>query len=133
MSVASKKIEEKYQKLLKDIQRRPENRTCSDCDSRGNQYVVLPLNIFVCTTCSGIHREMQHRIKGVNMSTFSTDEIKALEKGGNSVGKATWMARWNATDGTPPAEGEVEKLRKHIKDKYEHKRWYSDTPAAAPQ
>ena len=32
----SKKIEEKYQKLLKEIQKRPENKMCFDCNSRGN-------------------------------------------------------------------------------------------------
>ena len=42
----SKKIEEKYQKLLKEIQKRPENKMCFDCNSRGNQYVVLTLNTF---------------------------------------------------------------------------------------
>ena len=63
--MASKKLEEKYQKILKDCQRRPENRHCFDCSSRGNQYVVLNFNTFVCTSCSGIHREMQHKIKSV--------------------------------------------------------------------
>lgn len=85
--MASKKLEEKYQKLLKDIQRRQHNRGCFDCDSRGNQYVVLNYMTFVCTTCSGIHREMQHRTKSVGMSTFSIEEIKALDAGGNAVAK----------------------------------------------
>ena len=63
--MASKKLEEKYQKILKDCQRRPENRHCFDCSSRGNQYVVLNFNTFGCTSCAGIHREMQHKIKSV--------------------------------------------------------------------
>ena len=57
----NKKIEEKYQRLLKEVQKRPENRKCFDCTGRANQYVVLEFNTFVCTTCSGIHRELQHR------------------------------------------------------------------------
>lgn len=85
--MASKKLEDKYQKLLKEVQRRPCNRSCFDCDGRGNQYVVLNFSTFVCTTCSGVHREMQHRTKSVGMSTFSIDEIKAIEKGGNDVAK----------------------------------------------
>ena len=52
--MTSKKLEEKYQKILKDCQRKQENRHCFDCTSRGNQYVVLNYNIFVCTTCSGV-------------------------------------------------------------------------------
>ncbi|EOD39924.1 hypothetical protein EMIHUDRAFT_223106 [Emiliania huxleyi CCMP1516] len=42
----SKKIEEKYQKMLKEIQKRPENRHCFDCSGRGNQYVVLNYGVF---------------------------------------------------------------------------------------
>ena len=30
----SKKIEEKYQRILKECQKRPENRTCFDCTGR---------------------------------------------------------------------------------------------------
>lgn len=89
----SKKIEEKYQKMLKEIQKRPENRHCFDCSGRGNQYVVLNYGVFVCTTCSGIHREEQHKIKSVGMSTFSTEEIKALERGGNGTAKSIWLAK----------------------------------------
>ena len=93
----SKKIEEKYQKMLKEIQKRPENRHCFDCSGRGNQYVVLNYGVFVCTTCSGIHREEQHKIKSVGMSTFSTEEIKALERGGNGTAKSIWLAKACAT------------------------------------
>ena len=127
----SKKLEEKYQKVLKDCQKRPENRHCADCTGRGNQYVVLNFNTFVCTSCSGIHREMQHKIKSVRgppcqhlgrgctrqgesicsqldslsapavqvgMSTFSIDEIKAVDAAGNKVGQAIWMAKYNPSD-----------------------------------
>jgi hypothetical protein len=112
----SKKVEEKYQRLLKEIQKRPENRTCFDCGGRGCQYVVLNYGTFVCTTCSGIHREEQHKIKSVGMSTFTTDEIKALDQGGNAVAKATWLARWTPSDGGP-TEGDVPKIRAYIKAK----------------
>ena len=94
----SAQIEEKYQRLLKECQKRQDNRTCFDCTGRGNQYVVLNFNTFVCTTCSGIHREMQHKIKSVGMSTFTLDEIKAIDKGGNAVAKGTWMAKHSTSE-----------------------------------
>ena len=123
-------LEEKYQKILKECQKRPENRGCSDCTGRGNQYVVLDFNTFVCTTCSGIHREMQHKIKSVGMSTFTTEEIKAIDKGGNALAKAQWMARYSANDQPIPSEGEADKIRAHLKLKYQQKRWYSHNTAA---
>lgn len=113
----SKKVEEKYQRILKECQKRQENRTCFDCNSRGNQYVVLNLNVFVCTTCSGIHREINHRVKSVGMSTFTTDEIKAIDKAGNAVGNASWMARYNPSENQIPPESDIEKIRAFMKIK----------------
>ena len=110
-------VQEKYQRILKECQKRPENRSCFDCSGRGNQYVVLNFNTFVCTTCSGIHREMQHKIKSVGMSTFTTDEIKLVDKGGNAIAKATWMARYTPGDGAIPAEGDADKIRAFLKQK----------------
>ena len=114
---SSKKIEEKYQRLLKEIQKRPGNRDCFDCTGRGNQYVVLNFNTLVCTTCSGVHRELQHRIKSVGMSTFSTEEIKELDKGGNTVAASTWLATWTPQELACPSEDEVAKIREYIKAK----------------
>ncbi len=114
----SKKMEEKYQRILRECQKRPENRSCFDCSGRGNQYVVLSFNTFVCTTCSGIHRELQHRVKSVGMSTFSTDEIKAIDKAGNAVARTTWMARWVEGQDMPiPPEGDESKIRSFVKAK----------------
>ena len=113
----TKKVEEKYQRLLKEIQKRPENRTCFDCSGRANQYVVLNFYTFVCTTCSGIHRELQHRIKSVGMSTFTTDEIKLLDKGGNTAANAIWMATYNPSDIAKPTEDDGAKIREFLKMK----------------
>ena len=113
----SKKVEEKYQRILKECQKRQENRTCFDCNSRGNQYVVLNLNVFVCTTCSGIHREINHRVKSVGMSTFTTDEIKAIDKAGNAVGNAMWMGRYQQSENMIPPESDADKIRAFMKMK----------------
>ena len=126
----TKKMEEKWQRILKDCQKKTENKSCFDCMGRGNQYVVLNFNTFVCTTCSGIHLEMQHKVKSVGMSTFTTDEIKAVDAGGNDKAWKMWMAKYDARDGNVPAEGEVEKLRAFLKRKYQEKRWYSQSWAA---
>ena len=81
-----------------------------------------------------MHRELQHKIKSVGMSTFSVEEIKKVDAGGNKRAQAVWMARYNPSDGPIPTEGEVEKIRKFLKDKYTNKRWYDESgvPAATP-
>ena len=122
-------------KSSRTVRRSRRTRAASTALSARNQYVVLNFNTFVCTTCSGIHREMQHKIKSVGMSTFSIDEIKAVAAGGNAVAKASWMAKHGPNDPQMQQEGETDKIRSFIKAKYQAKRWWSDTPApveAAP-
>jgi len=93
--MSQKSKEEKIVKLLKEIQKRPGNKQCADCTSRGNTYVVLNFNVFACTTCSGIHREIPHRIKSVGLSFFKQEEVDALDAGGNDAAKGLYMATWS--------------------------------------
>ena len=48
-------------------------------------YCVMNFNVFVCSACAGIHREMTHKVKGISMSVFTEQELKDLEKDGNAV------------------------------------------------
>ena len=90
------KVEE--MRLLND------NKKCFDCHEKvtsklietvllillcqGTTYVVLEFGIFVCSTCSGIHREMSHKgVKGVAMSNFTDKDVEGLQQKGNSVRK----------------------------------------------
>lgn len=41
--------------------------------------------MFVCSSCSGIHRELNHKVKGIGMSNFNDKEIEVLTKNGNEV------------------------------------------------
>ena len=101
-------LEEKYQKILKECQKRPENRTCNDCTGRGNQYVVLNYGVFVCTTCSGIHREEQHKIKSADKQAAMKAEIDAAHYKGAASQGAAMGSRLGATKapgagGAPPS------------------------------
>ncbi len=41
--------------------------------------------IFVCSKCAGLHRELNHKVKGIGMCVFSNDEVAFLQKWGNEV------------------------------------------------
>ena len=41
--------------------------------------------VFVCAHCSRVHRELNHKVKGLSMCVFNETEIKELSKNGNSV------------------------------------------------
>jgi hypothetical protein len=40
---------------------------------------------FVCSRCSGIHRELNHKVKGIGVSNFTETELNTLNKFGNDV------------------------------------------------
>ena len=52
---------------------------------QGTTYAVMDFGVFVCSTCSGVHRELSHKVKGVGMSNFSDKELELLQKNGNEV------------------------------------------------
>lgn len=43
------------------------------------------IGIFVCSRCAGLHRELNHKVKGLGLCTFSNDEVEFLSKWGNEV------------------------------------------------
>ena len=83
---------------------------------------------FVCTKCSGVHRELQFKIKGISMSTFTQDDAAALEGGGNLNFNAEYMARYNASRDMqiPTGSTDVTKLRDFIRLKYTDLKWHSE-------
>lgn len=43
--------------------------------AQGPSYVCTSFGTFVCTTCSGIHRNFDHKVKGMSASKFSPAEV----------------------------------------------------------
>ncbi|CAM9473035.1 unnamed protein product [Chrysoparadoxa australica] len=123
------KTEEQLRKGLRDAQRRPENKRCADCTERLPQYVIIDYSIFVCTACSGIHREFNHRVKSVSLATFDESEVKAVRKRGNRESNDLYLALYDPQSDVPEPDGNnTQKRREFIRMKYEEKKWYA-TPA----
>ena len=76
----NKKLEEKKNKeRLSKIVKLPENKKCFDCAGRGRtQYVVMPLWTFVCTGCSGVHREFSHRVLSITLHSFTKPSSRSV-------------------------------------------------------
>ncbi|CAL5387047.1 unnamed protein product [Camellia sinensis] len=72
----------KFLLMLFFPQDRPVLKT-SGIQKGGPQYVCTTFWTFVCTNCSGVHREFSHRVKSVSMAKFNTEEVNALQAGGN--------------------------------------------------
>lgn len=61
---------ERNKKRLAEILRQPDNKDCADCISRGPTWCAINWGIFVCITCSGIHRKMGVHISKVKSCTL---------------------------------------------------------------
>nr|GEY28413.1 probable ADP-ribosylation factor GTPase-activating protein AGD14 isoform X1 [Tanacetum cinerariifolium] len=98
----------------------------------GPQYVCTSFWTFVCTTCSGIHREFTHRVKSVSMAKFTSQEVSALQGGRNSSAKEIYFKEWDAQRQSFPDSSNVERLRDFIKHVYVDRRYSGERSLDKP-
>lgn len=116
--MTNRKEEERNEKIIRGLMKLPPNRRCINCNSLGPQYVCTNFWTFVCMTCSGIHREFTHRVKSVSMSKFTSQEVDALQKGGNQRARETYLKDWDPQRQRFPDNSNAEKVRQFIKSVY---------------
>jgi len=116
-------LDDRNLRLLRELQKLPDNRNCFDCSSRAPSYCNLLNFTFICEQCAGLHREMAHRVKSVSASRFSVEELTALREGGNQRALAAWMFKWNPEIDRFPDLTDVNSLRQHLRQKYLYYKW----------
>ncbi|KAL0290751.1 UNVERIFIED_CONTAM: putative ADP-ribosylation factor GTPase-activating protein AGD14 [Sesamum calycinum] len=88
-------------------------------------------------TCSGIHREFTHRVKSVSMSKFTSQEVDALQKGGNQRARDLFLKAWDPHKLRLTDNSNADKVREFIKNVYVERRYAveksSDRPPKDPQ
>lgn len=116
------KEDEKNEKIIRGLLKQPANRKCINCNMLGPQYVCTTFSTFICTTCSGIHREFTHRVKSVSMAKFTPQEIASLQAGGNERAREIYFKEWDPQQNIPDSNN-VDRLRDFIKHVYVHRRY----------
>ncbi|KAK6945003.1 Arf GTPase activating protein, partial [Dillenia turbinata] len=117
------KEDEKNERIIRGLLKLPANRRCMNCNSLGPQYVCTNFWTFVCTTCGGIHREFTHRVKSISMAKFNSQEVSALQGGGNETAKEIYLKEWDAQRQSFPDGSNIERLRDFIKHVYVDRRY----------
>ncbi|XP_059638094.1 probable ADP-ribosylation factor GTPase-activating protein AGD14 isoform X2 [Cornus florida] len=117
------KEDERNERIIRNLLKLPDNRRCINCNSLGPQYVCTNFWTFVCTNCSGIHREFTHRVKSVSMAKFTSQEVSALQGGGNARAKDIYFKEWDPQRHSVPDSSQVERLRDVIKHVYVDRRY----------
>nr|CAB3496080.1 unnamed protein product [Digitaria exilis] len=123
MAGASRKEEERNERIVRGLLKLPPNRRCVNCNGLGPQYVCTSFWTFVCVSCSGIHREFTHRVKSVSMSTFSSQEVEALQKGGNQRARESFLKDFDTQKMRLPDSSNIANLREFIKAVYVERRY----------
>ncbi|XP_031489591.1 probable ADP-ribosylation factor GTPase-activating protein AGD14 isoform X1 [Nymphaea colorata] len=126
------KEDEKNEKIIRGLLKLPANRKCINCNSLGPQYVCTTFWTFVCTTCSGIHREFTHRVKSVSMAKFSSQEVNALQTGGNERAREIYFKEWDPQRHSAPDSSNPDRLRDFIKHVYVDRRYTGERSADRP-
>ncbi|CEG44892.1 Predicted GTPase-activating protein [Plasmopara halstedii] len=122
--ISEERQEERLIQDLRDFQRSiPANKRCFDCNEMMPQYVCLDFNTFVCTACSGIHREFAHRVKSISMSKFTESEVKnMIKRGGNEAAQKFWRSKHDPSF-RPNGGTDGERTRNFIRLTYIDRKW----------
>lgn len=112
---------------LRSIQRSDKaNKQCANCGELGPVYICSDFHTFVCTDCSGLHRELSHKVKSISMSNWTKEEVDALEtSGGNAGDKAKYMSGYDPRVYPQPQGSNRDRLRDFLRAKYIERRWAS--------
>ncbi|KAK7377283.1 hypothetical protein VNO80_02705 [Phaseolus coccineus] len=99
--------------------------------NQGPQYVCTTFSTFICTYCSGIHREFTHRVKSVSMAKFSLEEVTALQAGGNERAKQIYLKELDPLRHSIPDSSNIPKLREFIKHVYVERRYTGESSSSS--
>ncbi|WVZ99374.1 hypothetical protein U9M48_044693, partial [Paspalum notatum var. saurae] len=68
------------------------------------------------------HREFSHRVKSISMARFTSQEVSALQEGGNERAKEIYFKHWDF-QGPVIDSSDVDRLRTFIKNVYVERRY----------
>nr|POE45824.1 isoform 2 of probable adp-ribosylation factor gtpase-activating protein agd14 [Quercus suber] len=68
-------------------------------------------------------REFTHRVKSVSMAKFTSQEVEALQNGGNQRARELYLKDWDLQRQRLPDSSNVDKIREFIKNVYVERRY----------
>jgi Arf-GAP domain and FG repeat-containing protein 1 len=111
---------------LQELRKVQANKKCFDCNQAGTTYAIPELGIFLCSICGGIHREFNHRVKGLSTCNFSEAEVSKLKAVGNERASSIWLAKHDSRLNPIPDIKDSNRLKDFLRLKYIERRFYEN-------
>ncbi|PNH10752.1 putative ADP-ribosylation factor GTPase-activating protein AGD5 [Tetrabaena socialis] len=112
---------ERHKRLLASILKEEGNKSCADCKTRNPTWASVNLGVFVCLTCSGIHRSLGvhiSQVRSCNLDTWLPKQVEYCRVMGNVKGNRYWEARLPKDFRRPPSGNPNPDLAAFIRAKY---------------
>ncbi|XP_037113081.1 arf-GAP with dual PH domain-containing protein 1-like isoform X2 [Syngnathus acus] len=83
---------ENSRKRLMELLGKPGNSHCADCGATAPEWASYTLGVFVCHSCSGLHRNIAHisKVKSLLLDPWTTAQLELMDSVGNHAAKATY-------------------------------------------
>uniref|UniRef100_A0AAQ4P511 ArfGAP with dual PH domains 1 n=1 Tax=Gasterosteus aculeatus aculeatus TaxID=481459 RepID=A0AAQ4P511_GASAC len=77
---------------VKRLLGKPGNGNCADCGAADPEWASYTLGVFVCLSCSGLHRNIARisKVKSVLLDPWSASEVELMDSVGNNAAKAKY-------------------------------------------
>ncbi|XP_028671066.1 arf-GAP with dual PH domain-containing protein 1 [Erpetoichthys calabaricus] len=87
-------VNERASRALKEILQKPGNNECADCGAPDPEWASSTLGIFICHTCSGIHRNISEvsKVKSLTLARWEDGEVQFMSENGNLRARAKYEA-----------------------------------------
>ncbi|XP_077475167.1 arf-GAP with dual PH domain-containing protein 1-like [Stigmatopora argus] len=81
---------ENGRRRMMELLDKPGNRKCADCGTTDPEWASYTLGVFVCHSCSGLHRNIAQisKVKSLLLDPWTTDQLEFMDSVGNHGAKA---------------------------------------------
>lgn len=131
MSGSKQREVNKCKEELSSMLKIPDNKFCADCGAAHPTWTSTNLGVFICISCSGIHRNMSTQYSFVKSTTLDSWTYALLDRfkkcGGNKTVNGYYEAKLNKSL-KPTEHSSKYQLEQFIRQKYIDKKFYSSRP-----